>query len=147
MFDQAGKSAASDAFKRAAVMWGIGRFLYDIGMVTLPCDQYGNVVDANGNRVWDLTKHINSSKAVDKQTYVNTTNTSSYSNKENEKPAELPSLNQEKYDAMVKFITEGKIKEVESAIKKYKLNDSQKKILTAMINQSKSEAITKSAKK
>lgn len=60
---------------------------------------------------------------------------------------ELPELNAEKYDAMVKFIAEGKIKEVESAIKKYKLNDSQKKLLTTMINQAKSEALTKSAKK
>jgi hypothetical protein len=48
---------------------------------------------------------------------------------------------------MVKFIAEGKIKEVESAIKKYSLNDSQKKLLTTLINQAKSEALTKSAKK
>ena len=59
----------------------------------------------------------------------------------------LPVLSQDKYDSMVKFITDGKIKEVESAIKKYTLNDSQKKLLTAMINQSKAEAVTKSAKK
>jgi hypothetical protein len=59
----------------------------------------------------------------------------------------LPVLTQDKYDSMVKFITDGKIKEVESAIKKYTLNDSQKKLLTAMINQSKAEAVTKSAKK
>jgi hypothetical protein len=61
--------------------------------------------------------------------------------------SELPPLPQDKYDAMVKFITDGKIKEVESAIKKYSLNESQKKLLTAMINQSKAEAITKSVKK
>lgn len=61
--------------------------------------------------------------------------------------AEPPALDQDKYDAMVKFITEGKIKEVESAMKKYKLNDSQKKLLTSMINQSKSETITKAVKK
>lgn len=60
---------------------------------------------------------------------------------------ELPALDQEKYDAMVKFINEGKIKEVESALKKYKLNDSQKKLLTSLINQAKSEAVTKAAKK
>ena len=59
----------------------------------------------------------------------------------------LPALDAEKYDAMVKFITDGKIKEVESAIKKYTLNDSQKKLLTALINQAKAEAVTKSAKK
>jgi len=59
MYEQAGKSAASDALKRAAVQWGVGRFLYDLPTVTLPCDQYGNVVDERGERVWDLTKHIN----------------------------------------------------------------------------------------
>lgn len=126
MYDQAGKSAASDAFKRAAVMWGIGRFLYDLDMVTLACDQYGNPVDEKGNRIWDVTKHINSRKEV---------------------VPEPPALDQDKYDAMVKFIAEGKYKEVEQAIKKYKLNDSQKKLLTTMINQSKAEAITKAAKK
>ena len=60
---------------------------------------------------------------------------------------ELPALDQDKYDLMVKYINDGKIKEVESALKKYKLNDSQKKLLTTLINQSKAEAITKSAKK
>lgn len=130
MYDQAGKSAASDAFKRAAVMWGIGRFLYDLDMVTLNCDQYGDPVDEKGNRIWDVTKHINSLK-----TSVSV------------KSPEPPALDQEKYDAMVKFIADGKYKEVEQAIKKYKLNDSQKKLLTTMINQSKAEAVTKAAKK
>lgn len=60
---------------------------------------------------------------------------------------ELPTLDQDKYDLMVKYINDGKIKEVESALKKYKLNESQKKLLTTLINQSKAEAITKSAKK
>lgn len=139
MYDQAGKSAASDAFKRAAVMWGIGRFLYDLEMVTLNCDQYGNPVDEKGNRIWDITKHINSKKSsVNSVPNIPTTET---------KSPEPPSLDQEKYDAMVKFIAEGKYKEVEQAIKKYKLNDSQKKLLTTMINQSKAEAITKATKK
>lgn len=31
------KGAASDALKRAATQWGIGRFLYDIGRTALPC--------------------------------------------------------------------------------------------------------------
>lgn len=130
MYDQAGKSAASDAFKRAAVMWGIGRFLYELDMVTLNCDQYGNPVDEKGNRIWDVTRHINSLK-----------------NSTSVKSPEPPALDQERYDAMVKFIAEGKYKEVEQAIKKYKLNDSQKKLLTTMINQSKAEAVTKAAKK
>lgn len=137
MYDQAGKSASSDAFKRAAVMWGVGRFLYDLDMVTLPCDQYGNPVDEKGSRVWDVTKHINSRKSI-ATPVANTTDA---------KAPEPPSLDQDKYDAMVKFIVEGKFKEVEQAIKKYKLNDSQKKLLTTMINQSKAEAVTKAAKK
>lgn len=134
MYEQAGKSAASDAFKRAAVMWGIGRFLYDLPMVTLPCDQYGNVVDSNGSRVWDLTDHINNLK--------------SFSYKTPEQPESgKQGLDQQKYDAMVKFITEGKIKEVEAALKKYELNESQKKLLSAMINKAKSDALTKSTVK
>ena len=60
---------------------------------------------------------------------------------------ELPALNQEKYDAMVKFINEGKINEVEVALKKYSLNDAQKKVITSLINKAKSEAVVKAAKK
>lgn len=134
MYDQAGKAAASDAFKRAAVMWGVGRFLYDLPMVTLPCDQYGNVVDSNGQRVWDLTKHINGMQ--DKKPAPSV------------KPTPEPqSLPQDKFDAMVKYITEGKIKEVESAMKKYELNDNQRKLLTNMIAQKKQDTLIKAAKK
>lgn len=151
MYDQAGKSASSDAFKRAAVMWGVGRFLYDLDMVTLPCDQYGNPVDEKGGRIWDVTKHINGrGKAINVPsggniTFTTTTDAGAYIG--NGKAPEPPSLDEEKYDAMVKFIVDGKYKEVEQAIKKYKLNDSQKKLLTTMINQSKAEAVTKAAKK
>lgn len=150
MYDQAGKSAASDAFKRAAVMWGVGRFLYDLSMVTLPCDQDGNVVDKNGNRVWDLTSHINGTGTVKvSNTTFSTSGTSSVTTAKppSTPTSDLPTLDQEKYDAMVKFINDGKIKEVESALKKYKLNDSQKKLLTSLINQAKAEAVTKAAKK
>jgi len=157
MYDQAGKSAASDAFKRAAVMWGVGRFLYDLSMVTMPCDQYGNVVDNNGNRVWDLTSHINNRGTATAKIVINGSgnvliNTGTDSSITTAKPpststSDLPALDKDKYDAMVKFINDGKIKEVESALKKYKLNDSQKKLLTSLINQAKAEAVTKAAKK
>ena len=33
------KGEASDAFKRAAVMWGVGRFLYSKKIVTLPVNE------------------------------------------------------------------------------------------------------------
>ena len=31
------KGAFSDAFKRSAVMWGVGRYLYDVGATWVPC--------------------------------------------------------------------------------------------------------------
>lgn len=60
------KGQVSDAFKRAAVKWGIGRFLYDLEIAHVKTDgpltdshKYPLVVDDSGNRVWDLTKHMN----------------------------------------------------------------------------------------
>jgi hypothetical protein len=35
------KGEASDAFKRAAVMWGVGRFLYALPIIKLPVKQEG----------------------------------------------------------------------------------------------------------
>ena len=37
------KGAISDAFKRAGVKWGIGRYLYDIDAPWVPLDQYGRI--------------------------------------------------------------------------------------------------------
>lgn len=42
------KGAISDAFKRAAVKWGIGRYLYDMPAPWVPCESY----ERNGKRVW-----------------------------------------------------------------------------------------------
>tara|TARA_R110000764_G_scaffold230657_1_gene321948 strand:- start:277 stop:924 length:648 start_codon:yes stop_codon:yes gene_type:complete len=59
------KGHSSDAFKRAAVKFGVGRFLYSQGMQRLDADavktssNYPNVIDDKGNKIWDLTKHIN----------------------------------------------------------------------------------------
>ncbi|MGV3526510.1 MAG: Rad52/Rad22 family DNA repair protein [Candidatus Sericytochromatia bacterium] len=61
------KGQASDAFKRAAVKWGVGRFLYELGAVRIRSvleagkDQKGRIkyVPAhNGERIRDLTAHI-----------------------------------------------------------------------------------------
>jgi len=60
------KTAASDSFKRAAVQFGVGRFLYELDIVKLPVKQDGqfyNIIDDNGNKVWDLTEHINKMKS------------------------------------------------------------------------------------
>ena len=59
------KGHSSDAFKRAAVKFGVGRFLYSQPMQKLTADliktnsNYPNVIDDRGDKVWDLTKHIN----------------------------------------------------------------------------------------
>ena len=60
------KGHSSDAFKRAGVKWGIGRFLYSKTIQFVNTDgaktdthKYPYVVDNQGKRVWDITKHIN----------------------------------------------------------------------------------------
>ena len=64
---EAQKGHSSDAFKRAAVKFGVGRFLYSLGMQYLPANEkktggnYPYVVDTNNKKVWDITKHINGS--------------------------------------------------------------------------------------
>lgn len=45
---EAEKGALSDAFKRAAVLWGIGRYLYTIVSPWVPCDTY----ESNGKKHW-----------------------------------------------------------------------------------------------
>ena len=52
------KSQFSDAFKRAAVKWGIGRFLYDLDIKWVDVKDR-KPIDSNGNIIWDLTKHFN----------------------------------------------------------------------------------------
>lgn len=59
------KGEASDSFKRAAVKWGVGRFLYDLEVKYVTANEvktqsnFPYVVDASGKRVFDLTKFIN----------------------------------------------------------------------------------------
>ncbi len=66
---EAEKGEASDAFKRAAVKWGVGRFLYSLGMVKIketictnpgePNPKYKKYVPAkDGKRIYDVTAHI-----------------------------------------------------------------------------------------
>ena len=67
------KGGISDAFKRAAVKFGCGRFLYSKKIQYLDSNElktiagkngatktsYPYCIDENGNRIYDLTKHIN----------------------------------------------------------------------------------------
>ena len=48
------KGGLSGAFKRAAAMWGIGRYLYDLPAVWVPIDRFGNIVTPPRLPVWAL---------------------------------------------------------------------------------------------
>lgn len=49
---EAEKGALSDAFKRAAVRWGIGRYLYDLPSPWVPCESYQNSAGKTQWRRW-----------------------------------------------------------------------------------------------
>ncbi len=59
------KGIVSDSFKRAAVKWGIGRFLYDLPIEYIDANEtkngsnYPYPVDKNGKRIYDISKYIN----------------------------------------------------------------------------------------
>ena len=60
------KGHASDAFKRASVHWGIGRFLYSIAPFRARANKIKKkgesspyVVDLEGKYIFDITDHIN----------------------------------------------------------------------------------------
>lgn len=57
------KGESSDAFKRACVSWGLGRFLYDLPIVKTKSikDNRGKwqPADENGQRIYDCTEYCN----------------------------------------------------------------------------------------
>ncbi len=48
---EAEKGAFSDSFKRAAVLWGIGRYLYDVPTVWVEIDEYKQIKNPNDSRL------------------------------------------------------------------------------------------------
>ncbi len=59
------KGQVSDAFKRAAVQWGVGRFLYSLGIKKTKstknkAGKYVPSATEGGKQIWDLTKHFKS---------------------------------------------------------------------------------------
>lgn len=55
---EAEKGAFSDAFKRAGVKWGVGRFLYDLEVKWVDLDPNGKPIDKQGKRIYDMTAYI-----------------------------------------------------------------------------------------
>lgn len=53
---EAEKGAISDAFKRAAVMFGIGRYLYDLPNVWVECDEWGHIKSPPQLPLWAIPK-------------------------------------------------------------------------------------------
>ncbi len=48
---EAEKGAFSDAFKRSAVMWGVGRYLYDVPNIWVEIDEYKQIKNLNDPRL------------------------------------------------------------------------------------------------
>jgi hypothetical protein len=62
---EADKGAISDAFKRAAVKWGVARYLYDLGQTWVPCSS----IEFNGKKKFkeftdDPWKHVKATTGV-----------------------------------------------------------------------------------
>ena len=56
------KGEASDAFKRAAVMWGVGRFLYSLKIIKIKevINKNNKFFPAqNGKQIWDVNEYCN----------------------------------------------------------------------------------------
>lgn len=94
----ADKGEASDAFKRAAVKWGIGRFLYDLGTVRIQKTVEANgkffPADNYGKRIYDVTKYINESGLApnSKPQPAPAPKKSGYTPKPVDKPVETPAV-------------------------------------------------------
>jgi hypothetical protein len=92
------KGQVSDAFKRAAVKFGIGRFLYDLDIRWVNVKQK-KPVDAKGEIIWDLTKYFQElDKSGSKSGDINSSNTPKSSltpdiNPEDTKPSKTPESN------------------------------------------------------
>jgi hypothetical protein len=121
------KGHSSDAFKRAAVKFGVGRFLYSLGMKYLPANEnktntnYPYVIDGSGKKVWDISKQINS------QT-------------KNTNPAQLPMPNIPRLEERLKACST-----VEQLGNTYKTFTTSEKAATAKLTTELKEKLTKKA--
>lgn len=152
MFEQGFKAAASDAFKRAAVQFGIGRFLYDIEKVWLPCNEKRQPINERGEVIWDLTEYMNSRKAPAKKSKPapakpaadvkpesvsssNATSTEATPPSPTQPPVEpKKKLDSKTYDAMIKAITNGEKDRVREAMDRYDLTLQQRTLLNTLLN-------------
>lgn len=119
------KGEASDAFKRAAVKWGVGRFLYSMPLQQVKIKKHTNnkiyPCDDSGNILWDgdaLTEYINKringnstpnpekyEKPTEAPTY-STPNKPKWSKKTQDKAAKLEKDGQKGSKVLLKYLPE-----------------------------------------
>lgn len=155
MYDQGFKATASDAFKRAAVQFGIGRFLYDQPKVWLPCNQQKQPLDKAGQVIWDLTEYMRGEGATllkkptaPKKKPAPVAAATSQPAAPAAAPAPAPEappapptktsgdlipMTQQIQDAMIKAINDGKAEDVKAAMPKYKMTLAQRTVLNALL--------------
>jgi hypothetical protein len=114
------KGEASDAFKRAAVKWGIGRFLYDLPIQYVKTNDkkgsnnYPYPVDENGRKIGNLTTYLNENvKAIPQITEISYFPVKKNGNghKALSSPAEKQEITEEKVQAALNEVKRCKTKE------------------------------------
>lgn len=141
MYEQGYKAAASDAFKRAAVQFGIGRFLYDVEKVWLPCNEKRQPLNERGEVIWDLTKYMNEEYKKAKKSSppvtptVTPTSSPTSTNPAADNPPEAGRSGPKKkmtdkvLSDMLGFIKEGKADVVKAKMPEYDMTLAQKTVL------------------
>lgn len=137
---EAEKGNSSDSFKRAAVKWGVGRFLYSLGIITLPTKPYGSKnkeypTDDAGNILWSAEAINFFCNKVIESGYLDRTKQqpSTPKPKETGEPNTLPWLN--KSNTSFKKVTEAlknKTATLEDVKKKFRLSKAIEKELTEL---------------
>jgi hypothetical protein len=61
---EAEKGALSDAFKRAAMRWGIGRYLYNLPAPWVEIDEYKHIAESEMGRLRDLLSQVSNGSAM-----------------------------------------------------------------------------------
>lgn len=135
------KGESSDALKRAGIHWGVGRFLYSLGIVTLKSAEYKGKfkpADDSGSIIWDreeLSKLCNQSVKEGKLDRTRIGGSTAKASAPVSKPAnDKPYLNKgtESYDKVVKALTEKKAT-LDQVHLKFKLSSVVKKELENLV--------------
>lgn len=93
---EAEKGAFSDSLKRAAVLWGIGRYLYDVDNIWVEIDQFKKIKNPNDKRLSEALTKAEKGIRSPKSDHDDLTNAPLQAKKAEKKSA--PDLTKEEYD-------------------------------------------------